>query len=541
MLVPFPIAPSVRNTLTPVGNTGVSRSPLNGATQTIGRGGCRWSIAYVWDRTRDDNEAALSAFLSALRGRTARVYVPDNGYRRKGSIGAGNIAPELLAANFNPVNAALVDTLRGIQVRQTMDGATGGADTYMAASAAHTEGRVYHLVAELHPVDFRHQFVVSGSPRNPTFGLEVSQGGTVLARQLVPVFDPDRIMQPARIVVSYVAGAPSISFSARTDVAHANDRFIVSHFRAARGLVVDNGVNLLGNNREFEIAASWPAFFATVGLFPGVTDPYGLTEARFLEDTTDNNSHFIKQDVLDEVSNEWIAAGVYLHADSLDHARLSFEGSGDGLFVVFDLAVGIVDSISVAGLFEQGWGEISDAGNGWYFCKLGCLADQATPGTVQFRIYTHDGATHVYAGTGSRLQMFAASVRRGLDVGREIYQPFSAVAGNDTPQSGNRLKVAGLDPNSPGALKAGDQVQLADPPQLVRLVADLEGDERGAGVMIFEPPLRASPADGTAIILDRPAAYMMLDQDEAPGQQRPYKTGGSTVGASLSFTEDLAP
>ena len=80
-----------------IGNAGVSRSPLSGATTTVDRSGDRWAISVtvenMSDRASYAERASAEAFLAAIRNRNARVWIHDPSYAQRGSFSA----PELFA------------------------------------------------------------------------------------------------------------------------------------------------------------------------------------------------------------------------------------------------------------------------------------------------------------------------------------------------------------------------------------------------------------------------------------------------------------
>ncbi|MCG9755040.1 hypothetical protein L1D40_07370 [Shewanella insulae] len=99
-------------------------------------------------------------------------------------------------------------------------------------------------------------------------------------------------------------------------------------------------------------------------------------------------------------------------------------------------------------------------------------------------------------------------------------------------QAGKQLNVIGC---LPGAfLSAGHYVQVNS--QLLVLTADAVADAGGACSLVFEPALRNAPANGTAIVVDKPSATMMFSDDNQGMRRSSKRLVLSSV--SLSFVED---
>ena len=81
---------------------------------------------------------------------------------------------------------------------------------------------------------------------------------------------------------------------------------------------------------------------------------------------------------------------------------------------------------------------------------------------------------------------------------------------NGAGQTGNALNISGA-PNNFAGLKSGMHVTVND--QLLRLVSDASIGSNGAGSVVFEPMLRASPANGAAVEVHRPWVLAALRDD----------------------------
>ncbi len=70
-------------------NTGLFRSPITGAVQTVGRTGTRWEISLLYQNVSEALRAEMQAFVAKLHGQEHRFYVWDHAYSRRGSGSGG--------------------------------------------------------------------------------------------------------------------------------------------------------------------------------------------------------------------------------------------------------------------------------------------------------------------------------------------------------------------------------------------------------------------------------------------------------------------
>ncbi|WP_412522356.1 hypothetical protein [Shewanella algae] len=139
---------------------------------------------------------------------------------------------------------------------------------------------------------------------------------------------------------------------------------------------------------------------------------------------------------------------------------------------------------------------------------------------------------------GAKLHGFVASMRgmagrvKLFDhaITNPAYSAAPLVSG--AGQMGKQLNVNWL----PGALlPAGHYVQVGE--QLLVLTSDALADAGGACTFLFEPSLRSIPANGTAIVVDKPCATMMFSDDDQGMRRSSKRLVLSSV--SLSFVEDI--
>lgn len=108
---------------------------------------------------------------------------------------------------------------------------------------------------------------------------------------------------------------------------------------------------------------------------------------------------------------------------------------------------------------------------------------------------------------------------------------------NGASQTGSSLWIDALPNSTNGLLKAGDLVAVYTSGwEMKRLTADLNSNASGQGQLVFEPPLRSSPADNAPVAIHRPLARFLLAEEEVGWGSRP----GVLSDFSLSFVEDIA-
>jgi len=80
-------------------------------------------------------------------------------------------------------------------------------------------------------------------------------------------------------------------------------------------------------------------------------------------------------------------------------------------------------------------------------------------------------------------------------------------------QVGTSLDTTGWAPNET-VLRKADYVQLDNTDELKMVTQDITSDGFGDATLVFEPPIRSSPADQSSIIVHDPSAVMLLTEDK---------------------------
>lgn len=104
---------------------------------------------------------------------------------------------------------------------------------------------------------------------------------------------------------------------------------------------------------------------------------------------------------------------------------------------------------------------------------------------------------------------------------------------NGASQTGGKLIIDGLPTSTNGLALAGDWFEING--ELKRLTADLNSDGSGNGYLIFEPTLRASPADNTPIVFRSPMGKFLLAEESTGWSTRP----GILSDIELNLIEDI--
>lgn len=109
---------------------------------------------------------------------------------------------------------------------------------------------------------------------------------------------------------------------------------------------------------------------------------------------------------------------------------------------------------------------------------------------------------------------------------------------NGASQTGSSLWIDWLNASANNILRAGDMVAVYTTAgwEMKRLTMALNSNSSGQAQMMFEPPLRASPADNAPVWIYQPRARFLLAEEEVGWSSRP----GVLSDFSVTFVEDLS-
>lgn len=131
-----------------------------------------------------------------------------------------------------------------------------------------------------------------------------------------------------------------------------------------------------------------------------------------------------------------------------------------------------------------------------YTLSTGKRADYAA---IQAFLVQLRGAANTFYGYDP-----AAKTPRGVGTGTPLVKGAS--------QTGTSLLTDGWTAGQTGILKAGDYFQVGN--ELKMITADVNSDGSGNATLVFEPPLRDSPADNAPITVNTPTCVMRLVDDD---------------------------
>lgn len=507
-------------------NSGVNGAGPWGATQTISRPGNRWACRLTWTNLRNADRHKLMAFVASLAGRANRAWIVDVSANRRGTMSA----PELFTnADFSngttgwtPSNATLTNMGGAIRLTATTSGIN--VQFYQAA-----------VVTTLIPYALR-SFLRDGSR---TAGLSI---GRFISNG---VDGADNDYGTARGLGTKVAvptagsdGKYPIVFASSSGFT-AGDFADVLYTSLARCLLVDNGPNGLTYSKDFSNAA-WTKVGCSCGN-SGNAAPDGLTDVQYLLEDTSTGPHYVVQ-----------ATGTTVSSDATDCAYSVSIKAGLRGWVLLQIQE-TTGSTNASCYFNSTTGAIGTIVTGANWSNVRAFSVAQGNGYFRFSIV----ARKTNAATGIKGNHAAATADNvssytGSSASNALYHWGASIAASSVPirltqttsaaaaaaaQTGSALYVKGGPASMAGALAAGDMVEVitGSTTQMLRLTADLDFDAAGLGYMQFEHALRVSPADNAAIIVEKPAVKMMLNEDAAGWPTRP----GMFSDFSLEFVEAI--
>lgn len=505
-------------------NTAAFHSPLSGTTRTLARSGDRWACTLSFDILNRSESSALLGLLSALRGQANRVYVPDYGYVRRGSLASSELfSNNVFASGTTGWQASGTYTALAVAdrvMRSTRFRVSGANSFALGPSSAVNVTQYapyaarYHLKAGLGA--FPTGFILYDNVNSESWGAASTAFGLLSAATVAR----SATLQPNLLDQTVSSMAPG----AFVDIAYTS---------FARCALVDNAPNLLQYSDQFNVAP-WSNGRITVAA-NSTAAPDGTTTADSLvEDTSVANTHYISQSATVSSSAAEYALSVSLKAGTRTWARVSLvelTGGTDASAYV-NLSTGALGSQAGGANLTNMRSFVSSEGNGWY--RVTIVARKTNAATqLSARIglatgdngqtYTGDGASLIYAW---RASLAASSVP-------VLGAQTTTTASSGTSQTGPALYLKGLPASSNGLLLPGDIFEVNG--ELKRVTSSLDSDAAGLGYVQFSPPLRSSPANDAPVILTNPLCRMLLAENSVGMSQMP---GGFTR-YSFDLIEDL--
>lgn len=484
-----------------IDNTGVSRSPFGGGTQTTGYGGdrvgCTIDFTPHGGRTTTGmaDRSLLEASLMSLRGKQNRLYLQDNSYTQRGSFPATELFTN---ADFS-------------------NGTTGWtSDAKYSMTAADNVRRSKILLGST--AGYPGYQSVSHTPYAPYVTRALTRAGRGTFSSLSVMLETNNVAGITNgsgyAVVSAVAQGSSGNAGLVDNAASgqiAGDYIDTLFMSCSRCFHSDSGGNLLTKSREID-HADWTKNEVTV-----TANAFGAQDATVDADalipSTNNASHYVLQAKTVTSSAVDLLICGYFRAVGYNFIRLQFsEGTGGtAVYQVFNLNTGAVGTTTSTGANWSGTrAAIRDMGNGWYYCALISRKTNAATTVNAFIVPQNADNASNFAGNGtSGVALSKATMFPSGSFSLPVTSTTASVAASS--QTGSALNVKGLPVSTTGLLLPGDWVEIDG--QLKKVTASLDSDAAGQGYLQFSPTLRRAVSDNTPIIVNKPMGRFILAGD----------------------------
>ena len=506
-----------------IGNAGVSRSPLSGATTTVDRSGDRWAISVtvenMSDRASYAERASAEAFIAAIRNRNARVWIHDPGYAPRGSFSA----PELFAnADFANGTTGWTTTLASLTVRDRggrLTVSAPGSNPQFYQSGIPVTQYAPHALRAMILAGRGLDSVIVGPATSDAVGGDSSYSTT---RGLVTV---------PRVMLS--ATSQSFPVVVATTNGYEPGHYVSVPFTSlARCALVDNGPNALLYSDQLDNAV-WNKLRTSITANAAVAPDGTSTADAIVEDTSVSTSHIITQGASRvSVAEDLCAYGYFKRGSGTRDIQMFIvaDGSSNG-FCSFNLGAGTAGTSGVNGSATNVRTFIRDAGNGWYYCAVVARCPATTSLNTEIDLLNAGSSGYTGNGTSSVYAWRCGAARSSVPTRGALTIATALASG--TSQTGSGLYLKGLPASTSGLLLAGDAVQIGK--QFFKVLAPLDSDAAGLGYLEVSPNIRTPFADNDPVIINQPMGRYMLASDDAG-----YSTRAGRISTmTLEFEEAL--
>jgi hypothetical protein len=302
------------------------------------------------------------------------------------------------------------------------------------------------------------------------------------------------------------AGSLSFGFSAQPPSSTVNTCFDFSYMSMKRCARVDLGNNLITYSNAPSNAAWSKTNISSAS--NAAAAPDGTTNScELANEGTNTGNHFYQQAVTKSAADEDWTGVVYVKSGTASTVRLIVGDNGSNYGSVFySTADGsIVAAAANAGSVSNARSAAVNMGNGWWRFSLTARIPSAITTTNVFAFYITNGATANYTGTSRTILVW----RHGYS---NSSLPFQPLATTSAPVYGSPpttvMMVNGLPASTNGALLAGDFIQTAG--ELKQLVAPVNSDAAGCGVMRFTPQMVGAAINFAHIVCAEPMGRFIL-------------------------------
>jgi hypothetical protein len=503
-------------------NTAGFSSPTVGSTRTTERLGDRLRINFDFTAHRDDAVTArqrgrMQAFLKKLRGQANRVYMSPPGAVLRGSFPAPELVPNNTFANgttgWNAFNASCVLSAqdRTLRSKRIAPFAGYGASTpvTLALNIPYTVRAM--VIAGAGLSSFRLNIVASSWFVDVPF-----VGGNYCAFSAVP----DIVASPGMALYETTATGGI-----------AGDFLDIPWASVSRCALVDNGANLLLWSDDYTNAA-WTKVACTINA-NAFTAADGTLTADAIVDTAVNTAHDIQQSCACSAAAQDITGYATLENSAKAWAFLQIYTATGACSVYANLSTGAMGTVTT--------------GTGW----LNARATMANVGGNKYRLsvtgYKTSADTTVTLAVGPAASDLNTSYVGAATQATSVWRAGIALSSNATigaktvgaaqaavGQTGTLLRLKGLPVSTAGLLLSGDWIECNN--QLNQVVASLDSDAAGLGVVQLARPFRNSPADGAPFIVNNPMGKFMVSSNTTSWNEQP----GGLSDATIEFAEDIS-
>lgn len=477
--------------------TALNRSPLDGVSTTLERVGAAWAATFKYELLAESRRARMQQFLANCRGHGSRFYAPYYGWTNRGSFPASELLTNSTFASGTTGWAASNATIAAQDGRLIVK---------RSSSVVNPQATQTATVAQYAPHVLRGVFVAG-------------RGGSSLIARAASVADGSTASGGGRSLLAFtpLGTTAGTVFYENTVQGVAGDYFGLEYASLSRCALVDNGPNQFTRSIELD-HADWTKNAVTVSANTGaLATPDGTSTGDRVLETVANDAHLIYQTKSKSATaQDWcitaaIHIGVGSNPRSFAHLTLD-DNAGNSARCIFNVSAGTAGTPTVAGAYANARATISALGNGWYQCALVATTNTATS-IYGYIGLSSDGTLITYVGdTNSDIVAWRATLAQS-SVPVRLTENTAVTSG--ASQTGAALRIKGLPVSTSGLLLVGDLVEIVtqNSSELKRVSAPLDSDGVGLGYLQFEPPLRVSPSDGAAIIIQRPTSRMMLDSN----------------------------
>lgn len=499
-----------------VSNTEASRSLFSGGVTTVARAGDRLrakvSTSNASDRATSAERAILKALYGRLRGQANRLWLIDPSYRQRGSFPSQELLTNNTFANGTTGWAASTGwaslSVSDRVMRSTMLRNVSSSSNLLNASSA-------TAVTQYKPVVGR--MFLNRSNYTGSAGLRWFNGAGVS-------IEGETVSTSAGLLTSKITPFESSIYIVYTDQSSGTDsnagHFVDFHWTSlSQCALIDNSPNLLTYSDQFDNAA-WVSLALASTAANATVSPDGTTTADSIVENSSAGNHGKYQAVTVSSAAADYCVSVCAKAGARTYVQLRMDeltGSSQTT-CIFNLTTGVAGSTVAGTNWSNARAFSVSLGNGWYRLFLVARKTNAATQVQPVLLMSSDGSSISYTGDGtSNIYLWRGALAQSSVPFIPAQTTSSASSG--TSQSGSSLNIKGLPASTSGLLLQGDLVQIGT--DLNMVVASLDSDAAGCGVLQLYRPLRTAPADNDPVIINSPMGRFVATSNETGWDESP--------------------